>query len=123
MKVFAKRITLGKDPELKETKNGNMLVTFSGAENHWTYNDGDFEEDGTTWYDFIAFGDTAMDIFTELQKGDSFSLGVNYNEKYDRYEADARIRDDVWKTDEGETRSRKKVTVFNFTKLEKKDNG
>jgi single-stranded DNA-binding protein len=89
MQITARRLTLGKDPEAKLTDSGKMYATFSAAENT-NKNEGTKEKPKwkttkTSWFNFIAYGDTAEEVLAELGKGDSFELieGSHDNEYKD----------------------------------------
>lgn len=56
---------IGKQPELKETRNGKQMVKFSIASNSKR---GDGEQE-TTWVDCVAFENTAEAIAGNLGKG------------------------------------------------------
>lgn len=55
---------LGKDPELKETRSGKKMCTFSVASSEKR---GDKED--TTWVDCVAFEELAEAICGDLNKG------------------------------------------------------
>lgn len=55
---------LGKDPELKDTRSGKKMCTFSVASSEKR---GD--KDDTTWVDCVAFDELAEAISGELSKG------------------------------------------------------
>ena len=60
---------LGRDPEIKETKNGDNMCKFSIANNQWRQ--GDIITD---WYDVISFGSVADFCKEYLKKGFSIIL-------------------------------------------------
>lgn len=55
---------VGKEPELKETRSGKKMCTFSVASNQKR---GDEQE--TTWVDCVAFEELAETLAEELHKG------------------------------------------------------
>ena len=55
---------IGKDPEMKETRNGKKMATFSLASSQKRG-----EEQETTWIDCVAFEATAEAISGNLGKG------------------------------------------------------
>lgn len=55
---------VGKEPEMKETRNGKQMCSFSVASNHRRG-----EEQETTWVDCVAFEDMAVAVADNLQKG------------------------------------------------------
>lgn len=78
MIIQASLLTLGTDPEINFVGQGTVQVKFSAAENHnrnvGTYDNPDWKQVGTSWYDFVAYGDTAQEIIEDLNKGDGFRL-------------------------------------------------
>ena len=65
---------LGKDVEIKETKNGNKLARFSIATNE-VYNSKEGEKKQTTeWHNIIAWGKTADMMALLLKKGNKVAI-------------------------------------------------
>lgn len=64
--------TLGKDPELKQSRDGN--TTFAKFSAAWTprYKDasGDYVNSPTTWLQVTVFGRLAQNVVQSLHKGD-----------------------------------------------------
>jgi len=86
---------LVKDPELKYTANGDAVCNFSVAD--------DVGKDKTVFYDCIAWKETGERINEWMKKGDKiFCAG--------------RVNQENWEKD-GQKRSRKTVTVFQFNNL------
>jgi single-strand DNA-binding protein len=59
---------LGADPELRETKTGGKMVTFSVATSRWVKDGG---EPVTTWHKIVAWGKQSELCATYLKKGRS----------------------------------------------------
>lgn len=91
MYIQAPLLTLGADPEINFTDNGTVQVKFSAAENHnknvGTRDNPQWEQIGTSWYDFVAYGDVAQDVIEQLHKGDAFRLVKGFH-KWNRVERD-----------------------------------
>lgn len=65
---------LGKDVEIKETKNGNKVARFSIATNH-SYKDSDGNKIvDTQWHNAVAWGKTAEMIALLLKKGNEVAV-------------------------------------------------
>ncbi len=63
--TFTGTLRLGKDPEMKYTKDGDAWLTFSAVEN---VKDRDVEL-GSIWYDISVFGQEAENLAEILEKG------------------------------------------------------
>lgn len=59
---------LGKDPELKHTKTGKAVCSFSIATSESYVTDGD-RQTKTTWHNIIAWGKLAETVGSYLKKG------------------------------------------------------
>lgn len=74
---------LGQDPEVKQTKNGNTLVSFSVATNERRKR-GDQWEDHTEWHRCVAWGKDAENIGRFFSKGDGIVIfGSNATDKWE----------------------------------------
>lgn len=74
---------LGKDPEIRYTKDGKAVASFSvGASESWKDKDGNKQE-RTEWFNCSAFGKLAEIIGQYLKKGSRVYLeGKQRTEKY-----------------------------------------
>ena len=68
MNTFVFNGRLGKDPELKQNKNGNPYTTFSVAEATTEFKDGKYEK-ATNWHNCMARGKNAENICKLFVKG------------------------------------------------------
>jgi len=64
---------LGKDVEIKETKNGKKLARFSIATNDAYSKDGERQQE-TQWHNIIAWGKTADMMALLLKKGNQVAI-------------------------------------------------
>jgi single-strand DNA-binding protein len=103
-------VNLTRDP--KDVGKSSAVVIFGIAENHSKKNKRDeWENDGTTFYDCVAFGDVAEDILdAELSKGDSIKLT-------------GRLRSETYEDKNGDERTIMKITIETFEKIERKKGG
>lgn len=87
---------LGRDPEVKETSNGNKFAKFSVATNMGYKNkNGDFENN-TTWHNAIAWGKIAERVDKALKKGyQVFIEGRQVNRSYEDAKGDKRYISEV----------------------------
>ena len=76
---------LGKDPEPKTTKNGNLLVNFSVATT-----DGWGENKHTNWHNVTVFGKTAEFCEKYLQKGSKVAVVGSVD--YQKWEKDGETK-------------------------------
>lgn len=61
--------TLGKDPELRFTQGGNAQCTFSIAVNRrWKNNQGE-QQEHTSWFNVVAWGQLGQNAAASLSKG------------------------------------------------------
>lgn len=74
MNIWIVKVTLGKDPETKESKNGKSYCKFSGA-----LNLGWGENKKTEWISGTAFGKTAEMISSRFKKGDKLALQGSFD--------------------------------------------
>jgi single-strand DNA-binding protein len=80
--------SIGRDPELKTSRNGNPYVSIGVAVVTGTTDDG---KDITTWVQVSCFGETAEKIATRCKKGD-------------RLYVEGTLSQTVWNDKHGETR-------------------
>ena len=93
MQVTARKLTLGKDPELSFTKNGNTIVKFTAAENiNRKKEDGTWETVRTDWYHCMAY-DTVAEELSALGKGMSIKLYEGNLEFYQYEDKDGNQRE------------------------------
>lgn len=104
MAGFNKVLLLGnltRDPQLSYTPSQTAVVDFSVATNRkWTGQDGSQREE-TCFVDCRAFGRTAENINKFFKKGKPILL-------------EGRLTFDSWTAQDGEKRSKHRVTVENF---------
>lgn len=85
MKIEAPLLTLGSDPEPQFNDDSKLMVKLNLAENHnrnvGTRDKPEWKRTGTSWYGFVAFGDTAEKILNELEKGDGIRLLKGFHRK------------------------------------------
>lgn len=74
MNIWIVKVTLGKDPETKESKNGKSYCKFSGA-----LNLGWGENKKTEWVSGTAFGKTAEMISSRFKKGDKLAVQGSFD--------------------------------------------
>ena len=105
MNVIILHGRLGRDPELRQSKTGTDIVTFSVATN-----DGWGENKRTNWHRCKAFGKRAETIERYLKKGDSVMVrgSVDYRE---------------WTDDQGTNKSITEVLVDDFDFVSKASSG
>jgi single-strand DNA-binding protein len=96
---------LGKDPELRETKGGTAVCTFSVATIDKVKKGDDWEK-VTDWHNCVAFGRTADAINSYMTKGSKIALTGKI--KTDTYEKN------------GEKRYATKIIVDNFEFVDSK---
>ena len=87
LEFTAERATLGADPEIDMTPNGNTIAKLRVAVNTNKKVDGEWESE-TDWYSMAAFGNTADRIIKmNLVKGDSVYVkgGVRTSNKDDKW--------------------------------------
>jgi single-strand DNA-binding protein len=106
---------VGGDPELRYTKNGKAVVSFSLAVNKsWKDKDGEWQT-VTTWFKVTAWDRLAERIAENIQKGDVVTVDVK------------NISADAWLDAEtGEVRSKVVLTartVYSHRKKKKNDDG
>lgn len=111
MKISANLLTLGKDPEVKFTANG-MMVILTVAENHnrnvGTREEPEWKQIGTSWFDMVAYGDVANEIVETLSKGNALELVSGVHK---------------WKNigTKEEPDYRPSYVIYEFNKIEKKE--
>lgn len=94
---------LGRDPETKTSKAGNPVTTFSVAYSNGKKGD---PNQRTTWFNCVAFKDTAAYIGQKYGKGDPIKI------------TNAIIENDVWEDREGKKRDGWKVKVFDVERTD-----
>ena len=67
---------LGKDAELKQSKNGRKYVSFSFANSIFIN-----KEEKTNWYNVISFNQTFIDQCEKLTKGKYLFISGNYSDE------------------------------------------
>lgn len=86
MKIEAPLLTLGQEPE-PQFRDSGLMVKLSLAENHnrnvGTRDNPEWEHTGTSWYNAVAFGETAEKILNELDQGDAIRLKEGRHRKKD----------------------------------------
>lgn len=83
---------LGRDAEVKATKTGTSVTTFSVGS---TYRKNKDDKDGiTTWFNCVAFGKTA-DGAAKLKKGDHVHVDARMQEE--EYAAKDGTKKKIWK--------------------------
>lgn len=75
MNTFVFNGRLGKDPELKQNKNGNPYCTFSVAESTTEFKDGKYEK-ATNWHNCMARGKNAENICKFFVKGKPIAISA-----------------------------------------------
>jgi single-strand DNA-binding protein len=103
MQFTLRRGTLCADPEIFETRNGNIGANIRLAENHSHYEE-DTEEwvdDGASFFYCVAWGETA-EFLEEFEKGEHIEV------------TDGFIKDDNWDDEDGVRHYRKKFTINDF---------
>lgn len=85
------------DPVLKKIASGKTVCVFSIADN-----DGSKASEHVTWFDCEAWERTADVISQYIRKGDQVSLY-------------GRMRQETWKDESGQNRSKMKLVVSNVT--------
>tara|TARA_B100000427_G_scaffold233522_1_gene196562 strand:+ start:10543 stop:10986 length:444 start_codon:yes stop_codon:yes gene_type:complete len=93
---------LGKDPEIRHTKDGNAVATFSVATNEsWRDKEGN-QQERTDWHNCVAFGATAEKyIEPYVTKGTLVSI-------------EGTLQTRSWEDKEGNTRYTTEVVANNF---------
>ena len=95
---------LGKDPELRFTKEGTGVCNFSLATNErWRDKDGQSQE-RTEWHRIVVWGKTAENCAQYLQKGRSCYI-------------EGRIQTREWEDKEGNKRQTTEIVAQNVTFL------
>lgn len=91
---------LGKDPEIKEVKNGNKIAKFSLATSETFKNGAGEKVTETQWHNIVIFGKAAGIVEKFLQKGSEVAIeGKLINRSYDdkegnrRYISEIEVRD------------------------------
>lgn len=96
-------VTLTRDP--KDIGKQNAMVVFGVAQNHSRKNkEGDWQEDGTSFYDVVAYGELAEEVYEELKKGDSIGLT-------------GKLRMTVWEDKDGDKRTTPQITLETYEKM------
>ncbi len=87
---------LGQDPELKETKNGRQLCTFSLATTErWSDQNGQKQE-STCWHNIVAWGKPGELMAQYLSKGrEVFIIGRIDNRSYEDKDGVKKFRCEV----------------------------
>lgn len=76
---------LTRNPELKKTKNGKSVVSFSVATNHYYKDASDKRQETTTFHNCIAWGGQAETIEKYFKKGDLiYLMGRIDNRTYEK---------------------------------------
>lgn len=99
---------LGRDPELRETKNGKKVLSVSLATNESYKNDSGEQVKNTEWHNIVAWGKTA-ELMSQLAKKGS-ELAVQGKLTHKTYE-----------DKEGVTRYTSEVVVNEFLLLSRTD--
>jgi len=101
---------LGKDPEVRFTKNGQAVASFSVATTEkWTNKDGEKEEK-TEWHNVSAWGKLGEICGEYLSKGQQVYL-------------EGRLQTREWEDKEGNKRQRTEVVAHQMVMLGQKGSG
>lgn len=94
---------LTSDPDVKITKTGTTLLTFSIANNRSYKPKGSDEwQEETSFFDITVWGDLAEDAAEILEKGLEVTV-------------DGRLKQDTWTTDDGSKRSKVGIVADDIT--------
>lgn len=101
---------LTRNPELRQTANGQPVATFSIATNrYWTTSGGDKQE-ATDFHDLVAWGKLAEICHQHLTKGCAIYI-------------EGRLHTRNWETPEGVKRYKTEVVISELNILMRKTNG
>lgn len=99
-----------RDPELRNTPNGQTVTSFSVATNRrWKNPSGEFQEQ-TEYHDVVAWGKTAEFI-------------ANYVKKGNKIYVDGRLQTRSWETPDGVKQRRTEIVMENYVPLTPKGGG
>lgn len=87
---------LGRDPELRATKSGMQVLSFSVCVNDRRKNRSGEWEDTPNWLDCVMFGQRAEGVSRYLAKGSHVTVA-------------GKLRQRTWQTDDGQKRSKVEV--------------
>jgi len=95
---------LGRDPEVRYTKNGQAVATFSLATTErWTNKDGE-REDKTEWHRIVAWGKLGEICGEYLSKGKQVYI-------------EGRLQTRQWEDNDGDKRSTTEIVANNMVML------
>ncbi|MFP8488729.1 single-stranded DNA-binding protein [Gracilimonas sp. Q87] len=94
LQMYMFRGTLGKDPEEIETRGKTMVKIAVGVDHNVPVKDDngdiiDWEHEGTSWFNMIAFGDMAEELLY-FEKGESIQV------------TDGLVKQRKWEDDDGD---------------------
>lgn len=69
---------VGREPEIRYTPNGQMMVTFPLAVKRYYQKDEEWQEE-TTWVDCVVFGPVAERLAKSVGKGTQLVVDTEYN--------------------------------------------
>lgn len=96
---------LGGDPELRFTKGGQAVANFSLATSErWTDKESGNKEEKTEWHNIVAWGKLGEICGEFLAKGKQVYI-------------EGRIESESWEDNDGNTRTKTKITANNMTML------
>lgn len=87
---------LGRDPELRVTKSGTQVLSFSVCVNDRRKNQSGEWEDAPNWLDVTMFGQRAESVSRYLGKGSHVTVA-------------GKLRQRTWQTDDGQKRSKVEI--------------
>lgn len=103
MDFTLRRGTFVSDPDIFETRNGNIGANVTLAENHSYYDEKEEEwvETGASFYDCIAWGEIA-EFLEEFEQGEHITV------------TDGSIKQTKWEDDEGEVHYSFEFKIWDF---------
>ncbi len=101
---------LTQDPEMKNTSHGKSVTNFTVAVNHNTYSGEDKEAEDVSYFEIEAWEKMGENCCEYLKKGSKVTVIGN-------------LKQNRWKTNEGENRSKVKVvaTSVRFDSQKRRD--
>jgi len=95
-------VRITREPEIKQTKTGKEICSFSGA-----FNEKYGDNETTHFFDYVAFGKTAENISKYFSKGQRILI-------------DSKPVQNRWENQEGKTMSKVEFIVMSFDFIENK---
>ncbi len=91
--------TVGRDPEMRFTPSGQAVTNFSIAVNRrWTNKQTNQQEEATSWFDIVAWGQLGENVAESIQKGN-------------RVVVTGRLDQRSWENQEGDKRSKVEIVA------------